>query len=387
MQGIADGVACQGVSHDLEDIILLNTMYDQWCFYAHPHHSTLYGYKKNGDESTKTGQHKINGAGCSSFSAWGDAVYGENFVFGKNMDNLNLPKLLDNRILTIVDPCEGYGHAYVTHPGIIGVDGGFNEEGLCMMTQYNASVFETMEGCGIGIFTRLILSHAKKNDEAIKILSNFPRCTGIAYHVACTEDMSAVVVEADAKRVCIRYPQSGSNVLWTSNHSNCYPGWMGYNGYNMVKDQAKVYELDDVSCIAKWQESLRYSENLSVPAPSRFERYQELFEKHYGEISVKIAMDFLTDHYDPYTKKKRPEHLPSVSNNIMASICAEYSDDHFAKNDPLRQFKAHVANLWSMLITPLNGDFWLAVKKFPAQYGGYEQLNIKEELRLLSVHK
>ncbi len=387
MQGITDGVTSKtNCKTTLADIILWNTMYDQWCLYAHPHYSAI---RKN--ESNKCSCHEksnsntISGAGCSSFSAWGNAVKGEMLVFGKNMDNLNLPGILDNRMLVIVDPDNGMGHAFVTHPGMIGIDGGMNSAGITMMTHYDAFCDETMEGCGIGTLTRLLLAQSKTFDQAVQILKEYPHCTGIAFHVTDSNLEKAAIVNASSEKICIRHPMEGQDVLFSSNHTNCFPGWYGYDGDNMVNDQKNVYELSDVGTIEKWQNSLRDPDNFHVPAPSRFERYEQLMNEHYGNITPDIARQILSDRHDPYTGKTRAKHETSVSNNILATICALYPDLDYYEDIPAKKFLAHVSNLWSMVMTPKNGDFWLAIRGFPAQYSGYVPFNLNAELSKISA--
>ena len=119
LQGIADGIAEAGSSLTYEDILLWNTMYDQRCFYAHP----------NPSDPNNSPIRCSYPPGCSSFSAWGRATLDGKMIFGKNMDNLNLPRILENRILVIVAPDHGYGHAFITHPGMLAIDGGINEDG------------------------------------------------------------------------------------------------------------------------------------------------------------------------------------------------------------------------------------------------------------------
>ncbi|WP_269851523.1 carcinine hydrolase/isopenicillin-N N-acyltransferase family protein [Methanosarcina horonobensis] len=97
----------------------------------------------------------------------------------------------------------------------------------------------------------------------------------------------------------------GVEALWQTNHSNCYPGWMGYSGYNMVADQVPVNQLKDISTIENWQNSLKEPYNFYVQAPSRFERYQELIHEYYGNITVENAIKILSDCYDPYTRLTR----------------------------------------------------------------------------------
>ncbi|SFV67354.1 hypothetical protein MNB_SM-4-215 [hydrothermal vent metagenome] len=252
-----------------------------------------------------------------------------------------------------------------------------------MMTQYNASIYETMDGCGIGIFTRLLLTHANNLDEAIQTFYDNPRCTGIAYHCADAHAKKAAVVETSAKMVTVRYPMGDNTRLWQANDSICYPGYQGYSGYNMVYDQQLVYELEDVSSIEKYLQSQKDPYNFIVPAPCRFERYDYLLNEHYGAINADIAIEIMTDRYDPYTKKIRPKIATSYTNNILATISAKYPQEVFT-NGPNGEFKAGVANLWSLVSYPASGDFWLAIEDFPANQGNYHKFNLFSLLKIKS---
>ena len=384
MSGIADGVTAADVDVSFKQILLWNTMYDQWCIYAHPH------YWDCCKEISKNKKHKQDGvpgsifpgsAGCSSFSAWDDAAGGEGkLIFCKNEDNLNLPGQLENRILVIADPDDGYGHVFLTFPGMIGLDGGFNQDGITMMTQYSASIHETMKGCGIGIFTRMLLTHCSSLEDIFKLFRNNPRCTGIAYHVADAKVKKAAVVEVSAARVCLRHPMPNTGFLWQANNSCCYPGWQGYNGYNMAADQALVYRLGEISTTRDYLTALKDPYNFVVPAPSRMERYTQLLHEYHGNITVENAIKIMRDNYDPYTEKHRPRNGTSISNNILATISASYPDEVFLAGPPVGEFKARIANLWSLVAYPLDGDFWVAIKDFPANQGPYEAFNLKKLL-------
>lgn len=378
MKGITDGCVDAGVTVTLQQIYLWNTNYDQWCIYAHPHYWQPIedvGNRLTAKISKKAG-------GCSSFSAWDDTAGGDGkLIFCKNEDNFNMPGQLENRIMFVAKPNNGYGHMFMSYPGLIGLDGGFNEAGFEMMTQLNSMKDETMKGCGIAIFTRLLLSHVNTVSGAIDIFNEYPRCSGIAYHVADAINKNAAVIETSSTKVSVRYPIQGESKLWQANHSNCYPGWMAYEGYNMVDDQAPVNELTNVSTIGHWQTSIRDPNNKYVQAPSRVERYAQLLQKYHGRITVENAITIMSDRYDPYTEKTRQMWEPSISNNILCTICALYPDETFHANPPLGDFKAHIANMWSLLAYPETGDFWLAITNFPAQYGGYIKFNLNDLLK------
>lgn len=377
MQGIAAGANAAGVNVSLKQILLWNTNYDQWCIYDHPDY-----WDPAGSTDRRPLDRIVPGSGgCSSFCAWDEWAGGDGkMIFCKDEDNFNMPAQLEHRMLVVAAPDDGHGHMFMSYPGMIGLDGGFNAAGFEMMTQLNSMADETMAGCGIGIFTRLLLTQARTVDDAIQILRNHPRCTGIAYHVADAIGKTAAVVEASAKMVCVRYPMPDIKALWQTNHSNCYPGWMGYSGYNMVADQATVNQLKNISTIQNWQDSLKDPYNFYVQAPSRFERYAELIHQNYGKVTVGNAIAMMSDRFDPYTRMKRAKELPSWTNNILCTICAMYPDFTFQAAQPLGEFKAHVANMWSLVAYPETGDFWLAINDFPAQYGGYVPLNLHQLL-------
>lgn len=376
MKGIADGMIAGGSTLDYDDIILWNTMYDQWCFYAHPNPA---------DPNRDSVRHAYP-PGCSSFSAWGDATLDGKMVFGKNMDNLNIPGAREHRILAIVKPDRGYGHAFITHPGMLAIDGGINEDGVEMMTQYSASVNETLKGCGIGVLSRLILTNTHSLKDVINILTVYPRCTGINYHVGDSKVNKAVVIEVSSTEIAVRYPEVGKDILWTTNHYNSYPGWKGYEGYNMVVNQAPVYRMPDISTIDKWQESLSDKNNPNCCGSARFTRYEQLLEKHYGKINEEIGKKILSDRINPYTGKEREweEVHPSMNDGVtisMHSTMEKYADNvQFYKSNKRGSISACFSNLWSMVSVLQDGDFWLAIKDFPAQRGGYELFNLRKEL-------
>jgi predicted choloylglycine hydrolase len=382
MIGIADGVKNAGVNITLEEILLWNTNYDQWCLYCHPGYWQGDHQAENYGDFQSLNEIKTPSGGCSSFSAWGEWAGGDGkLIFGKNEDNFNMPEQLPNRMLVIANPDSGIGHAFLTYPGMIGLDGGINADGIAMMTQLNSMQHETMKGCGIAIFTRLLLTYTRTLDDAVEIFKKHPHCAGIAYHVADAKAKKAVVVETSSKKVCCRYPMQNVEALWQTNHSNCYPGWMGYSGYNMVADQVLVNQLKDISTIENWQNSLKDPYNFYVQAPSRFERYQQLIHEFYGDIKVDNAIKILSDCYDPYTHLTRDKLFPSWTNNILCTICALYPDFTYKAKEPLGTFKAHIANMWSLVAYPETGDFWLAINGFPAQCSGYVHFNLKELLQ------
>lgn len=367
INGISDALAVAGSVLDFDDILAWNLMYDTWCFYAHPNFK---------DPDT---------IGCSSFSAWGTATPDGNLIFGKNMDNLDLPGIPDGRVLVICDPDGGLGHANITQAGMLAIDGGFNEAGICMMTHYSGSAHETMRGQGIGTLSRLILQNARSLEDAIAILSANPRCTGINYHVADAAAKAAVVAEANAKHVCVRRPWK-NEALWSTNHCNCYPGWMGYSGMNMVEAQQPVYGLNDISTIEAWQASLRDPDNPNIAAAGRFAQMGRLVEAATGALDIERGIEILRDRHHPDTGELREWDTPAKARNDGTTISyllprKSYAEKiGFYKSPEEGPVTGQSTNLWSMIIKPGTGEFHAALEGLPAHRHEFRRFNLFTEL-------
>jgi hypothetical protein len=375
LRGMADALAAAGSPLDFDDLLIWNTMYDSWCFFAHPDPS---------DPAARYDRESYP-IGCSSFSAWGRATRDGGLLFGKNMDNLDLPGILAGRVLVFSDPDHGFGHVNVTHPGMLAIDGGFNEDGVAMMTHYSPSIYESMRGCGIGSISRLILQGAHCVEDAVNILTVYPRCTGINYHVADAATNRAAVIETNARHTAVRYPFQ-RNVLWTTNHCNCYPGWMGYEGINMVEGQKPVFRMGDVSTIEAWQESLRDAKNSWIDATGRFRRYEKLLGDAYGSLCFENGIEILRDRHHPDTGELRDWDTPANGRNDGVTISFLLKRKTFAeaarfyKSTERGRITGQTGNLWCMIAAPATGDFRVALSDFPAHRGAFTHFNLLEEL-------
>lgn len=91
MKGIADGVKDAGINVTLEQILLWNTNYDQWCIYCPPDYSqsenqenNQFANKVENNGGSQQNAIKPAGGGCSSFCAWGEWAGGDGkLIFGK----------------------------------------------------------------------------------------------------------------------------------------------------------------------------------------------------------------------------------------------------------------------------------------------------------------
>lgn len=147
---------------------------------------------------------------------------------------------------------------------------------------------------------RVICQYANSIEDVYGILNRLGGSTGWN-NMICEgkgDDPHGTVIETSGTEIAQREENPEfPNVVWSTNHFNCYPGWQGYEGYNMVPGQIKAYKnwgmpigphkgesltWEDIDTLKKWR--------ASIICP-RYEEYRSNLKKWYGKIDMKIAID------------------------------------------------------------------------------------------------
>ena len=230
--------------------------------------------------------------------AWGDATQDGSMIVAKNMDWYSTPEMRENPVVLVVEPTDGgYGYLAPVYPGWITCIEGINEKGISTGLQISRSDVETMKGTGWHFLTALLLKYADSIDDAINILTVYPRPCGNIFQACDGKTGKSVVIETTANALALRFPKKGKSILWTTNHFNCYPGWEGYSGpINMPSQQVKAYKLD-LSTIETWQKTI------PLWTKGRFERTRQLLNENYGKITVEKMIALISDRYSMKEKK------------------------------------------------------------------------------------
>ena len=233
-----------------------------------------------------------------SASAFKDATQDGSMIVAKNMDWYATPEMRKNPIVLVVKPTDG-GYSYLTpvYPGWITCIEGVNEKGITTGLQISKSDVETMKGAGWHFLTALLLKYADSIDDAINILTVYPKPCGNIFQVNDGKTGESIVIETTANALALRYPPKGKNILWTTNHFNCYPGWESYSGpINMPSQQEKFYKLD-LSTIESWQKTI------PMWTKGRFNRTRQILNENYGELTVDKMIALISDRYCMMEKK------------------------------------------------------------------------------------
>jgi hypothetical protein len=319
---------------------------------------------------------------CSSFSAWGDATKDGSMIMAGNADYYDTEEELDNRPIAVIEPTEG-GYGYVGSLwDVFFVASGINEAGIGVNGQLVSCDSESLLGVSAELLLGLVLQYAGSIEDAVELLTVYPRTNGIIVHVSDAKVNRSAMIEYTADEIAVRFSEADECMIWTTNHFNCYPGWEGYSGFNMAPTYDERAGLEDISSVESWQNSL---ERVGKGRAGRYGRYQELLHKNYGEIDLNIARAIISDRYSRIQARvlAPTEATEWGDYPIMVSRPDwEMSDDiqHY-KSERKEQLVVKSGNVSSFFATPGTGDIWWAAGLPPSAYTmEYTHLNLHEEL-------
>jgi len=370
IQGMADALATQGSPITYEDIIQIPIADDLFMTEPDP----------NKDLTTPGKRLTYPSLRCSSFVAYGDATKDGSLITAGNQDYFNTEEVIKNRVVVVVDPTDG-GYGYTAATWSFFEVLGMNETGISIVGQLSPSEPETLVAVPTEFLLNMVLQYSDSIDDAVDLLTMYPRSVGIILTIADAKTNEAAVIEWTADELTVRRPEPGKNVIWSTNHFNCYPGWQGYTGYNIVPSNAKRLKLSDVSTVEKWQDSLA---TVGRGRASRYGRLEQLLNDNYGEISLEKAQEIISDRYSMKQGRVVPPTETTAPGDYPISA---YFDDWvvsdattYYKSDKSGELRLKDGNVWSYVAVPVTGDIWWAIGLPPAQYGGYKHLNLYEEL-------
>ncbi len=319
---------------------------------------------------------------CSSFSAWGGATAGGKLILAGNSDYYDTAGELENRLVAVVDPEDGgYGYTGALWDVFFAASG-INEAGIAMNGQLVGADEESLRGVSSELLLAKILQYADSIEDAVEILTVYPRTCGIIVHIAEAKTNRAAVIEYTAQNIAVRFAEPGKDILWTTNHFNCVPGWQGYSGVNMAPAYDQRAKLADIRTVKKWRDSLAAK---GKGRAGRYGRYRALLEKNYGKITVGKATEIISDRYS--IKQGRvlgPQEATGWNDYPIMPLQEDWvmsKDIEYYKRGMRGRLKVKSGNVSSLVAVPATGDIWWAVGLPPTAYtSGYTRMNLHQEL-------
>lgn len=203
--------------------------------------------------------------GCTSFAAWGSHSADGKLILGRNFDFYVNEEFAEEKIIAFINPTDGYKHAMVTWPGMVGAVSGMNEKGLTITINAGKSSIPLVAKTPISLLAREILQYASNFEQAIEIAKTREVFVAESIMAGSAEDQSAILIEVSPKKIDVFQVDSSAEFLVCSNHF-----------------QSKLYQSD--------KRNLESIENSH--SQYRFEKMQELIQNS-PPVTPELAADFL----------------------------------------------------------------------------------------------
>lgn len=155
--------------------------------------------------------------GCSSFAAWDEKTEDGSLIIGRNFDFYAGDEFAKEKIISFINPTDGYKFMSVTWAGMIGVVSGMNEHGLTVTINAGKSKVPLIAKTPISILNREILQYASNIDEAIAIAKKRQVFVSESIFIGSAEDKKAILIEVSPDNFGV-YKVENSNQLICSNH-------------------------------------------------------------------------------------------------------------------------------------------------------------------------
>jgi len=166
--------------------------------------------------------------GCCSAAFWGPAtVNGELYHLRSQdlpldtaIDPITSTPVYENGIIVVRKPNKGFASIFPDYPCNIGIEGGFNEKGICLGWMDSASADQTMYGIPVNLRQLIALDHASNLDETIEILDS-SKTIGCNFIISDSKTPEGIIMEQNTKYTYIgkwNDPTESQGGSWSIDH-------------------------------------------------------------------------------------------------------------------------------------------------------------------------
>ncbi|MCP4809573.1 MAG: MMPL family transporter [Proteobacteria bacterium] len=250
--------------------------------------------------------------GCTGFMAGPGSTQDDHWILGRNFDFDGGPIFDRDKIVSFVQPDDGYAFVSVSFTGFVGVVSGMNSERLTVAINAAGSDDPPVAGTPMTLIVREILETASSLDEAEAILRDRKGFVSENVMVVDGEAGEAALFEVSPSKLARIAVEDD---LGIANH---------------FRD--KLYDLDEQN---QWRQD-------EITTVHRQQRMDELLDQHRGSIDLATGVAILRDRKGAGDRELPPGHRHAIDADIATH---------------------------SVLFDATTGEVW--VSRYPNASGGY----------------
>lgn len=201
--------------------------------------------------------------GCTSFAAWDEKTEDGKLLIGRNFDFYAGDDFAEHKVVSFINPDEGYKFMSISWSGFIGVVSGMNEKGLTVTINAGKSKIPWIAKTPISIVTREILQYASNIEEAIAIAKKREVFVSEAIMVGSAIDQKAVLIEVSPKDFGV-YDVKNSDKLICSNHFQSDPYKKDRRNKKTIKNSHSQYRYDRMAQLISEKDKINPEKAVSI---------------------------------------------------------------------------------------------------------------------------
>ena len=154
--------------------------------------------------------------GCTSFGVWGSRSKEGKLLVGRNFDFYFGDEFARNKLISVINPQQGYAFIAVGWPGMVGVLSGMNEKGLTVTINAAQGEIPLSSATPVSILARKILQYASNIAEAVAIAREYELFTSEQFLIGSASDGCCATIEKTHAKMDVVYGTEG--MIVNANH-------------------------------------------------------------------------------------------------------------------------------------------------------------------------
>jgi hypothetical protein len=187
--------------------------------------------------------------GCTSFSVRNSRSKDSSLLVGRNFDLYLGKEFSEEKLLTFINPSEGYKFASLSWGGMAGAVSGMNEKGITVTINAGRSEIPTIAKMPISLLVREILQYASNIGEAYEIVKKREIFVSESIMVGSAADNKTVIIEKSPHKT--GFYDSDEDFIICTNHFQSPEFFNDESNQDNIRESASMYRYQRVEELIK----------------------------------------------------------------------------------------------------------------------------------------